>query len=601
MTRLTITALALCALLPTLQPAVALAQEPLEDRGRLEAVTVYRGQALVTRIITVPGEAGLREVVITDLPEQVAPGSLYAESSDGIEVRSVIFRQKPVAQDVREEVRAIDVKIREVQDLIWTNAQSLTLLASRTALLDKLEQFAAPTANVELTKGVLDPAALKEITAYLIEQRQAASQADLQLQMEKRDLHERLEVLQRERQQLAGVPAQTAREAVVFVNVVEAGGELRLRYLVNQATWSPSYTVRAGDDRSAVNVEYHASIQQLSGEDWHQVAMTLSTATPSLVAKAPALDPLRISLTSIAEQAAAQYGQIEFAQKRAEIQQEQIMQNVNRAQRAAQGKGGQEPEGARYADIDWTLNDLACKLQVLELASQGDIRAPEQHKHDFDAGLSVTYQLGGRTSLASRSDRQLIQIASLPMSAEFYKVAIPVLSDSVFEEARLVNTSAVVLLAGPVSTYLAGQFVGHGEMPTVAAGQDLTLGFGIDSSLRVSRELIARTESIQGGNRVVDLNYELTIENYGPHPAKVRLLDRKPIAEGSQVKLTLVASEPEQTAAASADKANGKNGIMRWDVEAPARTNGAATVIVAYHLRLEYDKQMSITGLAMSQ
>ena len=600
MARLTITASSFCVLLSTILPLQAFAANAIEDKGRLEAVTVYRGQALVTRVLTIPGEAGLREVVVTDLPEQVVPGSLYAESSDGIEVRSVIFRQKPVAQDVREEVRAIDVKIREVQDQIWTNTQSLTLLASRSALLDKLEQFTAPTANVELTKGVLDPAALKEITSYLIEQRAAASQADLQLQMEKRDMEERLAVLQRERQELAGVPAQTAREAVVFVNVARPGGELRLRYLVNQATWSPSYTVRAGDDRSAVNVEYHASIQQLSGEDWADVAMTLSTATPSLVAKAPALDPLRISLTSIAEQAAAQYGQREFVEKRAEIQQQQVMENINRAQFAAQGKSGaQQPN--QTAGIDWNLNDLACKLQVLELASQGDIRAPEQHNRNIDAGLSVTYQLPGRTGLPSRSDRQLIQIASLPMTAEFYKVAIPVLSDSVFEEAKLTNGSAFVLLAGPVSTYLAGQFVGHGDMPTVSAGQDLTLGFGIDSSLRVARELVNKTESIQGGNRVVDLNYELVLENFGGKAAKVRILDRKPIAEGSQVKLTLVSSAPEQASAGADEKVNGKNGILRWDVEAPARTNGPATSTVAYHLRMEYDKQMSITGLAMNQ
>ncbi len=579
----------------------AIAADAIETRGRLEAVTVYRGQALVTRVVETPREAGLREIVIGELPEQVVPGSLYAESADGVEVRSVIFRQKPVQEDVREEVRVIDVKIRALQDKLWTNTQSLALLASRAALLDKLEQFTAPTANVELTQGVLDPAALKEIANYLIEQRAAASQAELQLRMEKRDFEEQLVVLQRERQQLAGKPAQTAREAVVFVNITKPGAELRLRYLVDQAIWSPSYTVRAGDDRSKITVEYYASIQQLSGEDWQDVAMTLSTATPSLVAKAPTLDPLRITLTSLAEQAAAGYSQVEFAQQRAQIQEQQVVQNINRAQRAGQRKGG-DIEGQQSqppnADIDWTLNDLACKLQVLELAAQVDIRAPESHKRDFDAGLSVTYQLASRTSLPSRSDRQLIQIAAMPMAAEFYKVAIPVLSDSVFEEARLANESAMVLLAGPVSTYLAGQFVGHGDIPTVAAGQQFTLGFGMDSSLRVSRELVEKSESIQGGNRVVDLMYELIVENFGTQPAKVRVLDRKPIAGGSQVKLTLIKCEPVLTAM---EKADDKNGIMRWDVEVPGRTNGAASVTVTYHLRLEYDKQMSITGLALGK
>ena len=56
--------------------------------GLVDAVTVYRGQALVTRVIEVPGGTGLRELVVTGLPEAIIAGSLYAESSDGVEVRS---------------------------------------------------------------------------------------------------------------------------------------------------------------------------------------------------------------------------------------------------------------------------------------------------------------------------------------------------------------------------------------------------------------------------------------------------------------------------------------------------------------------------------
>jgi hypothetical protein len=43
--------------------------------------------------------------------------------------------------------------------------------------------------------------------------------------------------------------------------------------------------------REPVPVEYNASIEQMSGEDWSDVRMTLSTATPSLVARAPELHP----------------------------------------------------------------------------------------------------------------------------------------------------------------------------------------------------------------------------------------------------------------------------------------------------------------------
>src|SRR5689334_22390085 len=131
--------------------------KPKEDsfstKGKLDEVTVYRGQALVTRLVEVPGPTGLREVVVTELPEHVQPASIYAESADGVEVRSVLYRIRPVEQDVREEVRKLDEQILAVRDQIQTTNEKTSVLANQTAFLAKLEQFTAPTASVELTKG----------------------------------------------------------------------------------------------------------------------------------------------------------------------------------------------------------------------------------------------------------------------------------------------------------------------------------------------------------------------------------------------------------------------------------------------------------------
>ena len=590
-------------------PQAALGANSLETTGAIEAVTVYRGQALVTRLVDIPGPAGLHELVVTDLPEQVLPGSLYAESADGVEVRSVLYRQRPVTQDVREEVRTLDTNIREMTDKIAANAQSTALLAERKALLDKLEAFTAPTVNVELTKGVLNPGTLKEMAGYLIDQRKSLSEDDLKLKLEKRDLDEQLGVLKRQRDELAGASARTAREALVFLNLEKPKGQLRLRYIVNQASWSPSYTVRAGEDRAAVSVEYYASIQQMSGEDWKDVAMTLSTATPSLVAKAPSLEPLHLQLAAIQAQQAAVMGQTEYDQARKDLEKSKISLNNSRAGNMPAPNGGDAGPGGgggqvfRAQAFDAPLNEVACQEQVMEWANPGDFKKaaenPNRNPASDTESLSVTYQLASRTSLPSRSDRQLIQIASLPMSGEFYKLAVPLLTDSVYEEAIVTNSANTVLLAGPVSTYLAGEFVGHGEIPNVTVGEKFKLGFGIDSSLRVARELQEKTESLQGGNRIVDLSYRLTIENFGSKASTVRLLDRKPVSNGSDVKSTLVSATPKISDDAAYLQTDSKKGILRWDVQVAPQAIATNAVAVEYQLRLEYDKQMSISGMAL--
>jgi uncharacterized protein (TIGR02231 family) len=210
--------------------------------------------------------------------------------------------------------------------------------------------------------------------------------------------------------------------------------------------------------------------------------------------------------------------------------------------------------------------------------------------------VSVTYSLPGRSSLPSRSDRQLIQIASLEMDADFYKVATPVLTSYVYEQAQATNGSKTVLLPGPVSTYVSGQFVGRGEMPMVAVGETFTIGFGIDSSLRATRELVNKSESIQGGNRVVDFAYRLAVENFGSEAAKVRVLDRLPTAKDSEVKLTLD-SPGKDLSEDAAYQAERKKGMLRWDVEVPAQSVGPKAFAYEYKMKLEYDKQLSIAGL----
>ena len=235
---------------------------------------------------------------------------------------------------------------------------------------------------------------------------------------------------------------------------------------------------------------------------------------------------------------------------------------------------------------------------MLDLVNPAKVERSGKPSHDADSeGVSVSYQLTGRTSLPSRSDRQLIQIASLPMKAEVYRVAMPVLTSAVYEEASVVNNSKMVLLAGPVSTYIAGQFVGHGDMPTVSIGESFTVGLGIDSSLRARRELVKKNESIQGGNRVVDFTYLLSVENFGPEPAQVRLFDRMPTAKENEVKLALVEPGQKLSEDPRYEQHDRKKGILRWDVKVPAQSIGAKALTLDYQMQMEYDKQLSIAGL----
>ena len=140
---------------------------------------------------------------------------------------------------------------------------------------------------------------------------------------------------------------------------------------------------------------------------------------------------------------------------------------------------------------DEGLNKAARDLQLMDFNnSLSELKRKDDRGPKAVEGVSVSYRLANRTSLPSRSDRQLIQIASLPLKGDFYRLATPVLTSFVYEETRLTNTSDRVFLAGPAATFMGGQFVGRGDLPTVAVGESFTVGLGIDSSLRAERELV---------------------------------------------------------------------------------------------------------------
>ena len=134
----------------------------------------------------------------------------------------------------------------------------------------------------------------------------------------------------------------------------------------------------------------------------------------------------------------------------------------------------------------------------------------------------------------------------------------------------------------------------------MAAGERFTVGLGIDSSLRVARELVDKTETIQGGNRIVDFTYRLAMENFGSDQADVRLFDRLPQDKRSEIKLSLVDPGQELSEDPTYRQSDHGKGILRWDAQVPSGSVGPEAVTVQYKFRLEYDKQMTITGMPLA-
>jgi len=561
--------------------------------GRVTHVTLYRGQALVTRTIPAEGPKGAREIVIADLPEQVVAESLFAEGGEGVEVRAVRFRARAVGEEPREEVRKLDDAMKQVQEKVQANKKGQELLAKEDTYLDQLQGFTAATAKSDLARGVLDADALQKVTLFSFEQRKTTHDKLALLEKEAKELSEQLSLLERRRAELAAGASHTVREAVLFVEKRdETKGPVCLSYLVTQCGWSPAYTFRAGADRKEVRVECNGMVHQMTGEDWNGVQLTLSTASPALTASGPALAPFPVTLNKEGE--ARPLGPKELAAQLEAVRERRDA--VLAEQRGAATTG----EKAR---LDWVLNAAANEFQNLELISGKDLVSTLQ-TGDAEAarGPSLSYSLAGPVSVASRSDQQMVQIFQKSFASRFYHVATPGLTRHVFRDAELINTSDQDLLAGPISSYLDGRFVGRGEVPTVARGQMFVPGFGADPQLRTRRELVDKKETVQGGNRRLDFKYRLIVENYKEEPAVVRVYDRLPFSEDTAaIRVTLAEMKDSLDENPLYLRRERPKGILRWEITVPAGAVREKARMIEYGFSVEFDRNFQLGTLAGKQ
>ena len=545
--------------------------------GTISNVTVYRGQALVTRIINIDLLQGSSELIVKDLPAMIIPESIYAQTSDNVKVLSVRYRQKAVREDTREEVRKLDARIEEAKHQLKNAKDEHSHNSAQWKMFDSLKSFTVTAEKSDLNRGLLTYEPVQSLTELIEEKGIEYLQRSFKLEDKIAELEKELGLLERKRAVLVAGRSRTEREAVLFLS--GAGGKkvsLELSYLVNGANWQQQYNLRANPKQSNVLIEYNAVVNQTSGENWNGVAISLSTAEPTMVAAPPILEPMLVGLS---RPAPTQQAEKLFA--------DQIQQYSR----------GRKDNSKRGIAANEELNRLAVQNQALFFnVGQSQVREFQQKMAEISRteGISVTYNLPGRLTLPSRSDQQLVTIASITTKTDFTLIAMPLLTDYVYLQAELLNDSDTVLLPGQASIFRNGEFVGKSQLPQVTIGEKFTAGFGIDSQVQVAHELEDKKTRIQGGNRIDTYHYRIALSNYKNTAMELRLLDRLPYTDNTSIKIELDETKPQLSKDGEYLRRSRKKGILRWDLELAPNTVDRNATVVKYSFTMEYDRNMQI-------
>ncbi len=268
--------------------AVVAAAQPASKNAtsRIDKVTVYPQNALITREVDVPAGAGLIELTVAAMPDQIVFSTLYSEGAAGLRVLTTRFSTRQVFEDTSEERRKLEAEKDKYQVIASKIASDMSSLQKNIELLVKLEGVTE--------KNRLTGDEVIAMAKYVMEQRTEKAKDMVACHEQKRLNDIQLNFITRKMGELGRGGGKVERDAVIVVDrEAGQGGKIRLNYLVASVAWRPEYKVRAGKVSDDVQVDYLANVMQHSGEDWNQAKITLSTAQPMLNATPPDLGMLQ--------------------------------------------------------------------------------------------------------------------------------------------------------------------------------------------------------------------------------------------------------------------------------------------------------------------
>lgn len=249
----------------------------------ISSVKVFLSGAEVTRSARSSLVVGTSTLVFTQLSEEIDPANIQVNGQGAFTILGVTHRLNHAEEKQdRAEVKELEASIKAMEVDLAKENTLLDLMRKEEARLSKNDLFGGD-------KGV-SMAELRQMNEYMQQRIETIALTTLTKQARTNDLNEQLNKLRQQLVQLKGKKPRPTSEVVVQVTCTTAvEAKLTLKYLVKSAGWSPSYDIRVTDISRPLDLSYKALVYQSTGEEWKDVALSLSSGDPNKGAMMPLL------------------------------------------------------------------------------------------------------------------------------------------------------------------------------------------------------------------------------------------------------------------------------------------------------------------------
>ncbi|KAI0042807.1 hypothetical protein FA95DRAFT_1563923 [Auriscalpium vulgare] len=434
----------------------------------VSSVTVFKSsKAEVVRKFKLSLEQGQNKVEIHRLPGSIDTDSARVTGLGNAQLFDVVCTLDSNAADISPESTAEVVRL---------------LLAKQRRLRKRYDALTAASTTLETYSESLNgehvsPEQAHDFVSKYLDRSEEIAKAQADLDEEILQLSRTINKLQAEVPVSKG--STNGKVTAVIMTEEQTEIELKLTYIVHNASWAPVYELHAttedGQHTSTVSLHYRARITQSTGEDWNDVSLTLSTAEMDLTSQTiPELFPTRIRPPVLPVKSPVKHKSMRLSsvsRPPAPSVRYRKMAITEASEVAASEEEEEDWDGAEddFTPAPFTLPAAAIVKESI---------------------LSVTYSVDGASSVASDSTAHQVSVAHLTFESVVTYVAVPKAKAVTYLQANVKNTSDYRLLPGPVHVFVDDSFVSQTSIKNdITAGDafECTLGADPDTRIRYSR------------------------------------------------------------------------------------------------------------------
>ena len=522
----------------------------LDVQSAVDAVTVYPDGATVTRLITVDLPQGDTTLIARDFPPGLDASSLRVEGETAarvtigaIDARAPRPERPPPAPELEQRSQALKDERAALEDQIGAEAAR-----KRFA-----ERFAAQIPLGLGDKGEARPVAEWRLAfGAVAEEIRAANNATRELKLKQRELDEEIARIDR------ALQANPPRKMEVRIDLAADGSSratFRVSYTVRGARWAPLYDARLDtgtrERKPALELIRRAEIVQQTGEDWNDVALSVSTVRTAKGGAGPELRPL---VVRYAEPASVLKGS-RIMQDRAALREERPVGNLGSENMAA--------------------------------VAPASTPAQEQEAAIETGGYQALFRVPGRVTVATNEGAKSLRISTATIAPDLLVRAAPALDETAYLEASMKHAEEAPLLAGRVALCRDGIFVGRGTLALTPKDETLRLGFGADEKVKVARVLMRRLEGSAGiisSAKTDEREFKTTVRSGHSRPMRIVVEDQIPTSEIADIQVEMLPGTTPPTERDVRDR----RGVLAWSFD--AAPGEAKEIKLGWRLRWPGDK-----------